>query len=169
MLLFLYNILLLLIGGTVVAIASGWQEALVYLNWVFSTSQNRFAAGGIGVIIVVLGVIGVIGSLKRRAVPQSITIENGFNGQVSISFAAIKVIIMKAVKQVEGVKDIRTSLKSSPEGILVTLQMMVNPELSVPELTRSIQQMVKDYLQNIGGLQVAEVKVLVDDFSTAEK
>ena len=46
--------------------------------------------------------------------------------------------------------------------------MMINPELNVPELTAATQQKVKEYLENIGGLQIAEIKVLVDDFNAGK-
>ncbi len=166
---FLYSIFVLFIGGLVAALASGWQDAVVLVNWISLTTQNRIISVVVGIVLIVLGIIGVVCSFKREKQPQTVTIENGFNGQVSITHAAIKVIIMKAVKQVDGIKDIRTSLQSSPDGLLVTLQMMINPELPVPELTHSIQQVVKDYLQKIGGLEVAEVRVLVDEFSTTDK
>ncbi|MEA1960248.1 MAG: alkaline shock response membrane anchor protein AmaP [Bacillota bacterium] len=169
MLLFVYNLLLTLIGVAVVAVAVGRTEPLAYLTMAFSTQQNRWIAGIIGGVLGVLGILGIVYSLKRHAGPDAIVVEDGFHGQVSISITAIKVIIMKAVKQVDGVKDIRIAIQSSSEGLMVTLHTMVNPELPVPDLTRSIQTTVKEYLQSIGGLQVAGVKVLVDDFNAGNK
>jgi len=46
---------------------------------------------------------------------------------------------------------------------------MINPEHSVPEIAQSLQNVVRDNLEKVGGLQVAEIKVLVDDFNTTSK
>jgi uncharacterized alkaline shock family protein YloU len=43
--------------------------------------------------------------------------------------------------------------------------MMINPERNVPEMSHSIQSIVKEYIETIAGLQVAEIKILVDDFN----
>jgi len=46
---------------------------------------------------------------------------------------------------------------------------MINPDVSVPELSNNVQDVVRKYLEDIGGLKVAEVKVLVDDLSPSFK
>jgi len=71
---------------------------------------------------------------------------------------------MRAIKPIEGVRDIKPHVSQSVEGLVIKLHMAINPELSVPDLSQQIQSAVKQYLQDIGGLQVAEVRLLVDDF-----
>jgi len=39
----------------------------------------------------------------------------------------------------------------------------------VPSLCQELQQEIKDALEQIGGLQVKEVTVLVDDFNSGSK
>lgn len=163
--LFIYNLLIIVIGVAIGAAAIGMSEPMDYLNIAFSTPENRIIAGAVAAVLLILGIFGIINSLKRKSRNSSVLIEDGFHGQVSISIPAIKAIIMKAVKQVEGVKDIRIYINSGSEGLMVDLHMMVNPDLPVTDLTHSIQSTVTDYLKNIGGLQVAGVKVLVDDFN----
>jgi len=88
---------------------------------------------------------------------------------VSITVAAIKTIISRAVKKVDGVKETRSSVAQGPDGVIIYLHMMINPEISVPEMSKNVQAAVKEQLESIGGLQVSEVRVLVDDFSHANK
>jgi uncharacterized alkaline shock family protein YloU len=47
--------------------------------------------------------------------------------------------------------------------------MMINPEVSVPEMSQSVQTIVKEHLETIGGLTVSQVRVLIDDFGNANK
>lgn len=167
--LFLYNLFLLLLAGTAVVAAMGKPEPLNYITLALSTSQNRIIVGIAAIFIIVLTVFVLISLFNRKPKNNSIIVENSLAGQVSITVAAVKVIIMKAVKKVEGVKDIKPVVSDGPEGLIIYLHMMINPEYSVPEMSKNIQDSVKEYLQNIGGLQVAEIRVLVDDFSTNTK
>jgi uncharacterized alkaline shock family protein YloU len=45
---------------------------------------------------------------------------------------------------------------------------MIKPELNVPEVTVATQKIVKEQLENMGGLQVNAVKVRVDDFKAGK-
>ncbi len=167
--LLVYSLLLTGLAAVMVAASTGWREPLDYIDLVFSSSQNRIIAGTLGIVIagLVLALLSVL--LKTEPHPDNVAVDKNLLGEISISVAAIKLIIMKAVREVSGVKDIRPSVSESDSGVVVKLHMMVNPERSVPELSQAVQKVVKEYLENIGGLQVAEIKVLVDDLSSAGK
>jgi len=111
----------------------------------------------------------LVSGLKYENKPDSIIVDSSLAGQVSITVPAIKVIIMKAVKKVDGVKEIKPAVSTSNDGLVVYLHTAINPDYNVPEMSKSLQQIVKEYLENIGGLQVSQVKVLVDDFSNSNK
>lgn len=144
----------------------GRPEPSQYISLALSTPQNRIILGTVGIGFLVVALLSLISSLKVQKPPKSIIINNTLVGQVSITVPAIKVIIMKAIKKVEGVKEVKSDIKSAAEGVVVNLHIMIDPELSVPETTKSIQNIVKQYLEEIGGMPVAEIKVLVDDFGT---
>ena len=165
----IYNLLMLIIAGLVVALSIGWTEPLIYLNGAVTTSGNRLILGAIGIILAIVALIMLIWGLRGQAPVQSVLVEKGTVGEISISIAATKTIIMKSIKQVEGVKDLKPTVGQSPAGLMVKLHIMINPEYSVPETAQSIQAAVKDNLEKIGGLQVAEIKVLVDEFNPVSK
>lgn len=167
--LFLYNLFILVLAAIALAAAAGRPEIMAAINTALDTPANRMMVGAIAVVVLVLTIMLMFSLLRVESKPKSIVVTSSLNGQVSITVAAIKIIIMKAVKKVEGVRDIRSSVSSGADGLVIYLHMMINPEYSVPEMTRSIQAVVKEYLENIGGLQVAEVRVLVDDFGSTNK
>ncbi|MDD2620670.1 MAG: alkaline shock response membrane anchor protein AmaP [Syntrophomonadaceae bacterium] len=168
--LFLYNLLLACLAGIVVAAAAGRPEPLYYIRLALSTPQNRVVLGTIAILILVLALFLLFAGIKRTSKPdETILVKSELNGQVSITVPAIKLIIMRAVKKVEGVRDIRPAVSNAQDGLVVYLHMMINPEHNVPEMSRKLQEVVKQYLEEIGGLQVSEVKVLVDDFNVAQK
>lgn len=168
-LLFIYNLLFLALAGAVLAGAAGQEKVLHYVELMFSTPQNRIITGVCALIFMVIVIYLLIKSLSRVPKPKAVVIDSSINGQVSITIDAIKVIIMKAVKQVEGIKEIRPVVSSSNEGLVVYLHMMINPEYSIPEMAEEIKKVVKKYLEELGGLKVAQIKILVDDFGSVNK
>lgn len=164
----LYNLFVLFVAGLLTAASVGRLEPLLWLDIALSTQQNRIITGLLGVALIVLALIGLFYSLKPSST-RSVTVGDGFLGEVYMSIPAIKVIIFKAVKEVDGVKDIRPTIIPSREGLLVKIHMMVNPDRSVPELTKAVQEKVQEYLEKIGGLEVAQIQVLVDDFNAGNR
>ena len=167
--LLVYNLLILVIAGAVVAVSMGWSAPLAYFNMAVSTPENKMIMGAVGITLGIVALVILVWGARSPARTDTVLVEKGLSGEVSISIAAIKVIIMKAVKQVEGVKDIKSVVCSTTGGVSVKLNIMINPEHTVPELAQSLQAAVKDNLEKIGGLQVAEIKVLVDDFNVVSK
>lgn len=169
LLLFVYNLLLIIVAGLAVAASLGRPEPLAYIELALSTPQNRIIVGIVGVILLVLGVLVFLSTIKLEPRTKSIEVERSLAGEVSITIPAIKIIIMKAVKKVEGIKEIRPVVTNGADGLQVYLHMMINPDISVPELSKNVQDVVRKYLEDIGGLKVAEVKVLVDDLNPGAK
>ncbi|NLO22124.1 MAG: alkaline shock response membrane anchor protein AmaP [Syntrophomonadaceae bacterium] len=167
--LFLYNVILLAVGAILAAAALGQLPAMNYLEVLFSTVQNRLILGSAGIIIIVLALVVFVALFKRAPREDAIVIENALSGQISMTVAAAKVIIHKAVQKVEGVKETRTSIENQAEGLIIYIHMMINPDLSVPDLSKQIQEVIKEDMLNIGGLNVEAVKVLIDDLNVSGK
>jgi len=166
---FIYNLLLVIVSAAGAAAALGRPEPVYYINLALSTPQNRLAVGLVATVVLVVALIMLMAGFKIEAKPNTIVVDSTLAGEISITVPAIKAIIMKAVRKVEGVKETSADIKSNPEGLIVYLHMMINPDYSVPEMCKNVQAMVKQYLETTGGLRVAEVKVLVDDLSVSGK
>ncbi|PKM78607.1 MAG: hypothetical protein CVU90_01000 [Firmicutes bacterium HGW-Firmicutes-15] len=164
-----YNLLMLVIAGAVVAVSLGWSVPLAYYNMAVSIPNYKMIMAAFGIVLGLIALMMLVWGLRSPARTNSVLVEKGLAGEVSISIAAIKVIIMKAVKQVEGVKDLRPIVSYAQGGLTVKLHIMINPDYTVPELAQCLQSAVRDDLEKIGGLQVAEIKVLVDDFNVVSK
>jgi uncharacterized alkaline shock family protein YloU len=156
---------MLAIAGAVIAISLGWSYPLTYLNAVAFTPTSNLIMGTSGIVLAVIAFIMLMWGLKTSPDIASIVVEKGIAGEVSISIAATKAIIMKAVRQVEGVKELRPTVNSTPTGLTVKLHAMLNPDHNVPETAQLLQCAVRENLEKTGGLQVADIKVLVDDFN----
>jgi uncharacterized alkaline shock family protein YloU len=169
LLLTIYNILLLFVAGVAMAASFAAFDPLPYLETALANQQNRIITGTIAVVVFMLALSFLILSLKKRVSDDDgILVQEGLLGEVSMTVAAIKLLIMRSIRQIDGVKDIRPEIRKDKSGLSVKLHMMINPELNVPEVTAATQKIVKEQLENIGGLQVNEVKVRIDDFKAGK-
>lgn len=161
----IYNLLMLAIAGAIIAISLGWSYPLAYLNAAAATPTSQLIMGAIGIVLAVLALIMLMWGLKTSPSIEAIVVQAGEAGEISISIAAAKAIIMKAVRQVEGVKELKPTVIPTPGGLTVKLHTMLNPDHIVPETAQLLQSVVREALEKTGGLQVAEIKVLVDEFN----
>lgn len=163
--LFIYNLFILAIAGAVIAISLGWTYPLDYLNMALAVPESRMIVGAIGIIAAVFALISLMWGTKDTPVIDAISVEKGMEGEVSMSIAAAKAIIMKAVRHVEGVRELRPTVIPSANGVTVKLHAMINTDHNVPETAQLLQTVVRESLEKTGGLNVGEIKVLVDDFN----
>lgn len=170
LLLSVYNMLMILLGGVVLAASLNVFAPLPYLE-IALNDQNRLLTALIALIVIFLALVLLILSWKTSSNgsgDDGIVVQEGLLGQVTMTVPAIELLIMKSVRQIEGVKDIRPQISKDKSGLTVKLNMMINPELNVPEVTAATQKIVKEQLENVGGLQVNAVKVRVDDFKAGK-
>lgn len=160
----LYNCFILFLAGVAVTAAAGRDEPLAYIQAALSTPSNRVLVGAIAIVFIALALGVFFNMLKQEPSSNAVTVKNTTAGQIAITIPAVKVLIMKAVRQVEGVREVKPAVYEGNDGLLIKLHMLINPDLNVPELSQNVQNTVKQFLQDIGGLQVAEVRVLVDEF-----
>lgn len=161
---FIYNVFLIAVSASVVALTLGYNQPLRWLQATLVTVQDRVVTGTVAGFFVLVGIYLLVASLKPDK-PQVATVKEGAMGEVCMTIPAIKQIILKAAKTVEGIREVRPVVKLTKNGLNVFLHLMINPDYKVPEMTETLQLQVNRYLEEIGGLQVAEIKVLVDDIA----
>jgi len=160
----LYNLLLIGLSAIIIALALGFTEPLQWINQVLGTVQNRILGGSVGIILALLGFILLIRLFSSKKDPE-VVVHDSIAGKVVMTVPAIKQIVLKAVKQVEGVREIKPEVTYGKNGVVVSLNLMVNPDYKIPEMTAQIQEKVSTLLEEVGGLKVAEVRIKVDDFA----
>ncbi|MGE5544573.1 MAG: alkaline shock response membrane anchor protein AmaP [Bacillota bacterium] len=160
----LYNLVLIGLSVIAVALALGNTEPLLWINEALSTSQNRLITGGTGVLLAVVGLYLMI-QLFRSGQETEVLVQESDAGKVIITVPAIKQIVLKAVKQVEGVREAKPEVTNEKNGVVVSLTLMVNPDYKIPEMTATVQEKVAALLEEVGGLRVAHVRIKVDDFA----
>jgi hypothetical protein len=86
-------------------------------------------------------------------------------GKVDISLSALDNLVHSISIQQEGVTEISNRLTAGDDGLHIFLKGKILPNTNLPELTSTLQTIVKSYIEDTTGVKVAEVSVLIEGVS----
>lgn len=86
-------------------------------------------------------------------------------GELRISFKAIENMVITASKRIKGLRDVNTRISSTEQGLIIYLRIHTLPDLPIPSMVSELQEKVREYVEDISGATVSEVKVLVEDIA----
>jgi uncharacterized alkaline shock family protein YloU len=113
------------------------------------------------VVLLLGGMLGVFASLARKPAPPQVVIGKSEGGQVNICLDAVDNVVHKAALSVPGVREVKSRIKAAKNGVSIKMQIGLPHDTNVPETSTEVQKVVKEQLQVVTGLAVAEVTVLV--------
>src|SRR5699024_9855487 len=90
-------------------------------------------------------------------------------GVIRVSVHALEIMAQKAVRSFEEIKDVKINILSEEDGIKVRLKIIMMPEVVLPDLSVSIQEKVKEYIETYSGIVVKDVYIYVDNLSTPQQ
>lgn len=131
------------------------------LEAVHGSLQYMLLAGLLLVAAVAVLVLG----LRRGECVETI-LQQGPLGEVRICFKAVENLVLKAAKGVKGVKETKTRIVYTDNGMIIFLRVATYPDQVIPQVTAELQAAVKEYVESITGSSVAEVKVMVESIVT---
>jgi uncharacterized alkaline shock family protein YloU len=143
---------------------AGWVAPLEHLLNVLYSTNGRWLLGIIAGLSLVVSLRFLYFGFRRDRPWQTLIHETDM-GEVRVSLGAVESLVTKVSRGLKGVRDVRTAVYNTTGGIGVRLRAVVSPEANVPETARNIQQTVADYTKNVVGVEVTEVKVLVNNIT----
>lgn len=165
-LLVVYTFLITVFSALMLAIVSGWWQQPLFVLW-----QSPYIFEVQMYLSVFVGLLMLIGlrlfwvSLTRRQSGKAV-VHDYMLGQVRISLQAIENLVKKVVYQVHGVKDVKPRVVQTPGGMGLHIRAVVAPDISIPEVSREIQQRVQEYISQTTGITVNDIKIIVENIST---
>ncbi|HAG08689.1 MAG TPA: alkaline shock response membrane anchor protein AmaP [Desulfotomaculum sp.] len=163
-LLFIYSFCLTIILVIIALWGAGWISAPYFLLW-----ENNLLLDSRGVFIF-LGLFILIGirlfwvSIKPERKKQ-IIVQEGALGKVRIAIPAIENLVEKTVAQNSGVREIKAQVTTVPQGIGIKMRATVTPDVQIPEISKVIQEKVKEKVLEITGITVQEVSILISSIA----
>lgn len=164
-LLILYSLLTSVVCLLCLAIFSGWWQQPLYFLWQspYGYELQIYLSIFVAVLLFVgLRLLWV--SLSRRQTGKAV-VHDYMLGQVRISILTIENLVKKTVHQIQGVKEVKPRVVQTSRGMALHIRAIVAPDISIPEVSREIQQRVQEYLSQTTGITVNDIKVIVDNIS----
>ncbi|MBO8128477.1 MAG: alkaline shock response membrane anchor protein AmaP [Peptococcaceae bacterium] len=152
-------------------------SVLVYLGWdpVIRLAddilqQKQALLTGTGLLFLVgirLLWASVFNRKQQKPVKHAIVEENAL-GQVKVSLQAVESLVHKVVSQKPGIKEVKPKVLYDAENIGLEIKMLVAPDLSIPEMSKEIQQEVQDKILDVIGIRIDTIKIAVENIVTTK-
>lgn len=119
----------------------------------------------IAAVLLVLAAIMLYFSLRRGECVETL-MQQSPHGEVRICFKAIENLILRAAREVKGIRETKTRIVHNASGLVIFLRAVTYPDQNIPQVTTELQVAVKDYVESSTGSGVAEVKVMIENVVT---
>jgi uncharacterized alkaline shock family protein YloU len=131
----------------------------LYVYW-----PNAVMIIAISIVLIVICLRIIYASAGRHQIrqPSSIVVTHGEQGNVNITLDTISSIVERSVSNVEGVKECKNQIAPHVESINILLKVTLDENVPIPEKTAEIQQRLKEEVQHLTGLVVAQIHIIVD-------
>lgn len=151
---------IILIVLSIILIFVIWRSDLIVDKLAAFTDKERFWLLAVSIVSLILAVLSIGMAFQRRREEKTI-IHQTQVGEIQIAVSAVESLALRATKRIKGVKDAHVGVRADSTGLDVFIEVTVNPDLSVPQVSEEIRIKVDEYLQETVGINVNSVKVLV--------
>lgn len=161
----LYSVVFaLMLGATAVGLGA-LATAYVPLDVVETSLEavhGNFQYVILAAMLLVAAVILLVLSLRRGQCVETL-LQQGSLGEVRICFKAVETLVLKAAKGVKGIRETKTRIVYSENGLIIFLRAVTIPDHNIPQVTAELQAAVKEYVESTTGSSVVEIKVMIEN------
>lgn len=121
-----------------------------------------------GIVFLALNIAVLTSGIKGKRSNSYYCTENE-TGTIRISANSIENIALGLSKRFNGVKDAKSKVRFTKQGVEVNVRLSVFPDVHVPNLCKSVQERIKESVENTMDISVSLVDVSVDNVYNATK
>ena len=132
----------------------------------FAPVWNVVIWAAVAVLVLVLSIRVLLVAFRRRERVDKGSVavqhtEQG-NGEVRVSVQALDALVKQAiVGHNEGVADIKTRIVNHEDSVSVKIEMSLNGDVHIPNLTMLLQSSIKNFIEEFSGIAVRDVSIMV--------
>ncbi len=115
----------------------------------------------LGILFFIVSLIVFAGSFSRGKLDRFAS-QGGYHGEIRISFSAIESMVLRVIRGHREINEIKTKIATGQDGLNIMLKITVIPETIIPEMIEKLQKTIKEHIEEMTGITVPVVKVLVD-------
>jgi len=102
------------------------------------------------------------GSGQEKQDGRYLVLSEGVLGQVKVSVQAVENLVVKVAMDMNGVKEVKPRISSSDKGVSVTILATVSPDISIPDTTKLMQDLVKERVFGVAGIALVNVQISIE-------
>lgn len=152
---FFYTIVLFLIGAILIAFAMD----LLSIQDIYNIFQNmqlslnsKIITGLAGILLILISIFFAQLILGKMEKERTIAF-NAPTGQVTIALSAVEDLIKRLAQNFPEIKELRPDVIASKRGVEVNLRVILQSEVSIPDLTSQLQDVLKNKIQSMLGIE----------------
>lgn len=119
------------------------------------------------VVLLIIGVYCVCMMFRHRKGRRGFVTQETENGDLSISLKALETMVLKCVDHHEEMTLQNCSLETEKDGVIIHLKVTMAGGLNIPLATGNLQRLVTQYVTACSGVEVREVKIVVEQTGEA--
>lgn len=165
------SLLLIAISAVCVLLAVGVISASDIKNNLLSFNQVNWV---IGLILLFCAIILFFAAVKvlfvrtgKKKIP-AYTIHKGDDGEIAISVTAIDNTVKLAMANFEDIKEVKTHIGISENGITVSARVSIPTGVVIPELLQNVKTYVKTFTEQHTGVDVRQVKLVATEYKNVD-
>ena len=101
--------------------------------------------------------------MKPERSLEALTLTSGEGGEIRVSLSALESMARRALGDIPGVREMAVMIDGNQDALTVKIDLKVTTGAHIPDVTRSMQQTVRDALGSFTGAEISDVSVMVSD------
>ncbi len=158
---------LILIGAALFLLAVKYNLVPGLALYLPGWAGEEVVLGFVAALVLIALILLILGFRKSKG-PGNAVLKGSEYGEVAISIPAIENIVLRVIQQIQGLKDVSRQVSFTQDGLIIAVKIRVLPDVAMPELTSELQSKIKEYVEEITGITVHEVKVMVENIVTEQ-
>jgi uncharacterized alkaline shock family protein YloU len=152
--------IILAVVGIVFFLLAIRQASIILEHLGNLTAKEQLWALLVTVVSLILAFFAIKMALRMRREEKTIINQTQY-GEIRIAVSAVESLALRAAKRIKGVKDAHVGVRADLTGLDIFIEITVNPDLNIPQITEEIRAKVDEYIFETVGIRVNSVKVLV--------
>lgn len=161
----LYSFIIFLATLLLIVFGLGFleNEAIYFIENVMESLQIKILFLVLVILFSVISLRFIFFGSRKNSVSPTINTRNEL-GETRTSITTFEAIASKAVHNIIGVRESQVRLKvSEVDGHQYFIKVVIDGDVPIPQITEQIQREVKSKVEEITGVGIQQVSVLVND------
>jgi len=128
---------------------------------IYSDESLKLIAGILAVVFLFINFVfyRIFSEGRRR---EGIIAFDNPDGRVSVALSALEDLIKRVVTRLSEVKEVKSGIAVSRKGLKIKMKLIITSEVSIPEVTSRVQNLIKQKIQDAIGMdEDVEVEIYV--------